>query len=198
VALPDQTAVKARLRIENDVEDDDIDSMRASASATIEEKVGRPITATERTWVIESPSSNWDGCTPVYRFFLPLYPVTHEETSEGNTLVTITDADDEEVTDFRVNTRTGLIVATESTVFDNWPYTVTAMVGLDLMDDYETRIEPKLSQAFLDLCADWYQRRNPAALAEGAGGGVITQWQSLGVPERICKQLDAFRLAKAH
>jgi hypothetical protein len=196
VALPDLQAVKDRLRIENDVEDDDLELMMASALATIEERVGRPVTATERTWVLESPHSNWDGVTPVYRFFLPLYPVMHE--GSGGDLVTITDADDEEITDFRVNTRTGLVVATESTVWDNWPYTVTAQVGLDLMDDYSTRIEPKLSQAFLDLCADWYQRRNPGALAEGAGGGVITQWQTLGVPERICKQLDAFRLAKAH
>jgi hypothetical protein len=196
VALPDLQAVKDRLRIENDVEDDDLTIMMASALATIEERVGRPVTATERTWVLESPHSNWDGVTPVYRFFLPLYPVMHE--GSGGDLVTITDADDEEIVDFRVNTRTGLVVATESTVWDNWPYTVTAQVGLDLMDDYATRIEPKLSQAFLDLCADWYQRRNPGALAEGAGGGVITQWQSLGVPERICKQLDAFRLAKAH
>jgi hypothetical protein len=196
MALPDLQAVKDRLRIENDVEDDDLELMMASALATIEERVGRPVTATERTWVLESPHSNWDGVTPVYRFFLPLYPVMHE--GSGGDLVTITDADDEEITDFRVNTRTGLVVATESTVWDNWPYTVTAQVGLDLMDDYSTRIEPKLSQAFLDLCADWYQRRNPGALAEGAGGGVITQWQTLGVPERICKQLDAFRLAKAH
>jgi hypothetical protein len=196
VALPDLQAVKDRLRIENDVEDDDLTIMMASALATIEERVGRPVTATERTWVLESPHSNWDGVTPVYRFFLPLYPVMHE--GSGGDLVTITDADDEEIVDFRVNTRTGLVVATESTVWDNWPYTVTAQVGLDLMDDYATRIEPKLSQAFLDLCADWYQRRNPGALAEGAGGGVITQWQTLGVPERICKQLDAYRLTKAH
>jgi hypothetical protein len=196
MSLPDLQAVKDRLRIEHDVEDDDLTIMLASALATIEERVGRPVTATERTWVLESPHSNWDGVTPVYRFFLPLYPVTHE--GSAGDLVTITDADDEEITDFRVNTRTGLVVATESTVWDNWPYTITAQVGLDLMDDYATRIEPKLSQAFLDLCADWYQRRNPGALAEGAGGGVITQWQSLGVPERICKQLDAFRLAKAH
>jgi hypothetical protein len=196
MALPDLQAVKDRLRIENDVEDDDLEIMRDSALATITEAVGRPIEAAERTWVLESPHSNWDGVTPVYRFFLPLYPVMHE--GSAGDLVTITDADDEEITDFRVNTRTGLVVATESTVWDNWPYTVTAQVGLDLMDDYATRIEPKLSQAFLDLCADWYQRRNPGALAEGAGGGVITQWQSLGVPERICKQLDAFRLAKAH
>jgi hypothetical protein len=196
MSLPDLTALKARLRIENDVENDDLTIMLASALATITEAVGRPIEAAERTWVLESPSSNWDGVTPVYKFFLPLYPVMHE--GSGGDLVTITDADDVEVTDFRVNTVAGLIVGTDGWVFDNWPYTVTAMVGLDLMDDYATRIEPKLSQAFLDLCADWYQRRNPGALAEGAGGGVITQWQTLGVPERICKQLDAFRLAKAH
>jgi hypothetical protein len=195
VALPDLQAVKDRLRIENDVEDDDLDLMLASALATIEERVGRPVTAAERTFVMESPRSNWDEVTPVYRFFLPLYPVMHE--GSGGDLVTIFDADDEEILDFRVNTQTGLIVATEDTVFDNWPYTITAQVGLSLMPDYETRVEPKLSQAFLDLCADWYQRRNPGALAEGAGGGVITQWQTLGVPERICKQLEAFRLAKA-
>jgi hypothetical protein len=195
MSLPTRDQVKDRLRIENDVEDDDIDIMLASARATIEERVGRPIEAASRTFVMESPRSNWDEVTPVYRFFLPLYPVMHE--GSGGDLVTIFDADDEEILDFRVNTRTGLIVATESTVFDNWPYTITAQVGLSLMPDYETRVEPKLSQAFLDLCADWYQRRNPGALAEGAGGGVITQWQTLGVPERICKQLEAFRLAKA-
>jgi len=191
MSLPDLQALKDRLRIETDVEDDDLTLMMDSALASIEESVGRPITTAERSWTLESPQSNWDGVTPAYRFFLPLYPVDGES-------VTITDADEESVTDFRVNAATGLIVATESTVFDNWPYTVTADVGLDLMAAYSTRIEPKLSQAFLDLCADWYQRRNPGALAEGAGGGVITQWQTLGVPERICKQLDAFRLAKAH
>jgi hypothetical protein len=194
MSLPSLQELKDRLRIENDAEDDDLEVMRDSALAVIEERVGRPLEVTERTWVLESPSSNWDGVTPVYRFFLPLYPVLHEEDD----LVTITDADDAAVTDFRVNAATGLIVATESTVFDNWPYTVTAPVGLELLPDYSTRVEPKLSQAFLDLCADWYQRRNPGALAEGAGGGVITQWQTLGVPERICKQLDAYRLTKAH
>jgi uncharacterized phiE125 gp8 family phage protein len=191
MSLPDLTAVKDRLRIETDVEDDDLTIMLASALATIEEAVGRPIESAERTWILEAPTSNWDGMTSVYRFFLPLYPVEEES-------VTIEDADGEAITDFRLNPTTGLIVATESTVWDNWPYTVTATVGLDLLPAYATRVEPKLSQAFLDLCADWYQRRNPGALAEGAGGGVITQWQTLGVPERICKQLDAFRLAKAH
>ena len=195
MSLPDDDAVKAYLRIENDTENSVIASFRLSAAAFIEEFVGRPITATERTWVIESPSSNWDGVTPATRFFLPLYPVLDEDSS--GPLTTITDADDVEVTDFRVNAATGLVVATGGTSFDNWPYTVTATVGLSLMAGYATRVEPKLAQAFLDLCADWYQRRNPGALAEGAGGGVITQWQTLGVPERICKQLEPYRLARA-
>lgn len=197
MSLPDRAAVKLRLRIENDVEDDDIDLMILSATATIEEYIGRPIYATDRTWVMESPSANWDGVTPVYRFFLPLFPVLNEG-SAGPDLVTISDADDVAVTDFRVNTQVGLIVATGSTVFDNWPYTVTATVGLDLMDSFATRIEPKLSQAFLDLCADWYQRRNPNASMEAGGGGVVTQYAMLGVPERVCRQLDPYRLAKAH
>lgn len=190
MALPNRQAVKDRLRIENDVEDDDLDLMLASAQATIEETIGRPVTAAERTFVIEYPSANWDGMTTADKFFLPLYPVDPDT-------VEILDADSVAVTDFRVNAVTGLIISTGS-AFDNFPYTVTATVGLSLMDGFATRVEPKLSQAFLDLCADWYQRRNPGALAEGAGGGVITQWQTLGVPERICRQLDAYRLARAH
>lgn len=193
MALPNRTQVKARLRVENDAEDDDIDLMIASAQAFIEEFVGRPLTATEQTFVIECPRgwSGWPSCTS---FFLPLYPVKHTAPD----LVEITDADSVAFTDFRVDTATGRIIATSSAVFDTFPYTVTATVGLDLMPDYATRIEPNLAQAFLDLCADWYQRRNPGALAEGAGGGVITQWQTLGVPKRICEQLDPYRLVRAH
>ena len=155
MALPDLTAVKARLRIESDVEDDDLTLMMASALAVITETTGRPIEATEKTWLIEDPTRSDLGYTD--RFSLPLYPV--EEDS-----VEITDADGDAVTDFRVNLVTGMVVATGSTVFNNFPYEVTATVGLDLMDDYATRVEPKLSQALIDLCADWYQRRNPAAI----------------------------------
>lgn len=190
MSLPDRDAVKEYLRIENDTEDSVVDSFLLSAVGFIEEFTGRPIEATERTWTIEQRVA---GCA-VTSFFLPLYPVLHE----ADTLVTITDADDVEVIDFRVNTALGKVIATNSASFDNFPYTVVATVGLELMADYSTRVEPKLSQAVLDLCADWYQRRNPAALAEGAGGGVITQWQTLGVPERICQQLEPYRLAKAY
>jgi hypothetical protein len=191
VSLPNRQAVKDRLRMEHNEEDDDIDIMMASALATITEAVGRPIEATERTFVIECPTRYADYPAPACTsFFLPLYPVDPDT-------VDIVDADSDAVTDIRVNAVTGKVHATGAG-FSNFPFTVTAEVGLSLMADYETRVEPKLAQAFIDLCADWYQRRNPGALAEGAGGGVITQWQTLGVPERICKQLEAFRLAKAH
>jgi hypothetical protein len=197
VALPDLTAVKARLRIENDVEDDDLEIMRESAAAFIEEYIGRPIAATERTFTIEGigPENISSG-----KMFLPMYPVLHD----GDDLVTITDADDEAFTDFRVNTQTGMIVATEGTRFDNFPYTVTATVGLELLPGYSTRVEPNLSQAFLDLCSDWYQRRNPGAFTEAAGGGVMTQWlgqgaggqASAGVPSRVMSQLTMYQIAR--
>src|SRR5262245_51027303 len=122
MSLPDTDAIKARLRIENTVEDGDIAIMRDSALAVIESKIGRPLEAAERTFVIESPSANWDGVTPVSTFFLPLYPVKDSDAD----LVTITDADDNDVTGFRVNAATGKITATGSTVFANFPYTVTA------------------------------------------------------------------------
>lgn len=194
--LPDRDLVKLYLRIENDEEDALVDSFIASATAFITEFVGRPLEATEREFVIEGPGRTWDGWPSCTSFFLPLYPVQIEDSS--GPLTVITDADDEAVTDFRVDAVTGRIIATNNTAFSNFPLTVTATVGLDLLEDYATRVEPKLSQALLDLCADWYQRRNPGALAEGAGGGVITQWQTLGVPERICKQLEPYRLARAH
>ena len=77
MALPDLDAVKLRLRIENDEEDDDLELMMASAQAFIEEFCGRPITATEREFVIEAPSS-FDCGVPCTSFFLPLYPVDPE------------------------------------------------------------------------------------------------------------------------
>lgn len=196
MALPDLQAVKDRLRIDRAIEEEDADLevMRASAKAVILEAVGRPLEAEEREFVVEEPRGYCDPwTTPCRSFHLPLYPVKHADPD----LVTITDADDEEVTDFRVDVNTGRIIATNSTVFSNFPHTVTATVGLSLLPDYTTRVEPMLAQAFLDLIADWYQRRNPGALAEGAGGGVITQWQTLGVPERVCRMLDPYRLAKA-
>lgn len=197
MALPSVAEIKARLRIETDVEDADLALMLASALGTIEEITGRPITATERTFVIESPATNWDGVVAVTKFFLPLYPVDPDT-------VTIEDADGDAITEFRVNPATSLITSTGSG-FSNFPFTVTADVGLSLMAGYATRVEPILSQVILDLCADWYQRRNPAALAEGAGGGVMTQWmgqgmggmESPGVPMRITQMLQPYRLARA-
>jgi hypothetical protein len=199
MALPSLQQIKDRLRIENDVEDDDLEVMRESAAAFIEEYIGRPIAATEREFTIENigPDNISSG-----KMFLPMYPVLHEDDD----LVTITDADDEAFTDFRVNTQTGMIVATDGARFDNFPYTVTATVGLELLPGYATRVEPNLSQAFLDLCADWYQRRNPGAFTEGAGGGVMTQWlgqgaggqASAGVPSRVMSQLTMYQIPRAY
>jgi hypothetical protein len=187
MSLPDRDAVKLRLRIEDDVEDDDLDLMMGAATAVIVSYIGRPLDAAERTWTIEDPRALPGRL--VTRLILPLWPIEDDS-------VEITDADGEAVTDFRVNLTTGVVFATPGTWFGTFPYTVTATTGLSLLPDYGTLIEPAIGAAFLDLCADWYQRRNTAALAEGAGGGVITQWQPVGIPERVCEQLWPYRLIR--
>jgi hypothetical protein len=145
--------------------------------------------------VIEYPYPSWRGEGVTY-FQLPMYPVKHQDTD----LVVVVDGDGNTIdtANYRVNTETGLVVALGSTVFDTWPYTVTAKVGLVLFDDYETRVEPLLSAAYFDLFADWYQRRSPNAFAEGAGGGVITQYNQLGVPDRVCQILETLRRSLVH
>lgn len=204
MSLPSRDEVKARLRIENDVENDDIDLMIASATSFIEEYTGRPIYSTERTWVLEFPGPDW-ARQSTNRIFLPLYPMLEEDSS--GPLTTITDADgvDVDVANFRVNAQKGMITAINGTRFGTWPYTVTATVGLEFMDDFATRVEPNLSQALMDLIADWYQRRSPGAFTEGAGGGVMTQWmgtgtggmESVGTPARALDNLKMYRLIKA-
>ena len=188
---PSTQECKDRARIEHDIEDADIDLIRDGINAIIEEKVGRPVAAASRTWVIEDPRSH--PLEIVQAFLIPTYPVKHADTD----LVTIVDADNVSVTDFRVNTETGLVVSLGSG-FNNWPYTVTAKVGLDLMARYAERIEPKLTAAFFDLFLDFYQRRSPNAFAEGAGGGVITQYNQLGLPERVCQVLESIRRGMIH
>ena len=148
MSLPDLQQLKDRLRIEHDVEDDDLELMRASALAFIEEFTGRPIYATERTFVIDGPGTNWDGETASATFFLPLYPV-------DPATVGMTDGDDVAVdaADFRVNGVTGRVAGIGTASFSSFPMTVTATVGLSLMDGFATRVEPKLAQARAQLAA---------------------------------------------
>ncbi len=199
MALPTVDDVKLVLRIENDVEDTTLQAMLDRACALVVGHLGRPYEAIERTWVDEGGRVRAYGrlralTVPV----TPIDPASLEIVDDdGTTLVAGTDYRAPRAWD-------GVVRAMPGMTFSIAPYTLTANVGLaasfgsDGQVDYETVIEPVLAFAVIDTVADWYQRRNPAALSEGAGGGVITQWQGAGVglTSRACEALDQWKLPR--
>jgi hypothetical protein len=189
MALPTKTELKAMLRIQSTAEDTLLDLMLARATALVQAHLGRPIeTVEDRETIVEEVSA----CGTQL-----VIPVTPFDPAS----VVVTDADDAVVdaSTYRVGSGwTGVLRATSGQRFGNPPYRITADTGLatSTEPDYATMLEPLVSQAILDACQDWYQRRNPGAQAEGAGGGVYTQWQQMGLPERVRAALAPLRLVR--
>jgi pyridoxal/pyridoxine/pyridoxamine kinase len=111
----------------------------------------------------------------------------------------ITDADDLviEDTDYSIDYRIGVISAATGISFATYPYTVVATVGLSAHPDYADFIEPVINAAILDIVADRWNRRNPAASNESEGGGVGTSYRGVGIPERVQEMLEPFRMVRA-
>jgi uncharacterized phiE125 gp8 family phage protein len=192
MALPTVADCKNYLRIEHTAEDVMLAGWLAQAIAAVEAELGRPVQYLNKTWVLECEPSHVSAT----RLFVPQYPVATEDSSAGTADLTLTDADGTvlvEDTDYRLDTRTGWITAIDS-CFTNYPYTIVADVGLEALPEYTARIEPAIAAAVLDVVADRYQRRNPAAQAEGAGGGVYTQQQQVGLPERVKDALAPWKV----
>jgi hypothetical protein len=199
--LLDVADLKSYLRIEHDVDDGLLARLLASAEAAIAAHVDRPLGADEQTVVLEAPDAvsrglARDGARARTTLRLPVTPVAPDPApvvidGEGRTLSVGTGAG----ADLRLTAATGLLTSATGAALDRFPYTVTAYVGLGTRRDYGAVVQPALAQAACDLVADWYQRRNPAAAAEGAGGGVYTQYAQgqLGIPARILEQLAPFR-----
>lgn len=180
MALPTIVELKGLLRIQSTAEDTVLTLLLAQATALVEGMIGRPITAIARTFVDEAQTQQVYG--HVTKLLVPVTPV------DWSTLV-VTDVDltvlveDE---DYRVgDVWTGEIFAMPGIAFANGPYTLDAEVGLSFTAEYAARMEPVISLGILDLACDLWHRRNPAAQAEGAGGGVYTQYASGGIPQRV-------------
>jgi NAD(P)H-dependent FMN reductase len=194
MALPTKTELKAYLRIQTTAEDTLLDALLARATALIEAHLGRPITAAARTFVDEAETGVAYG--QVTTLLIPVTPVLLTGTpptivdGEGTTLSS--------TTDYRLpaDQWSGLIRARDGIVFNVRPYTITATVGLSAATDYATRIEPVIGAALIDLAADLWHRRNPAAQAEGAGGGVYTQFAQVGIPPRVAEMLAPFTVVR--
>jgi hypothetical protein len=194
MALPDLAALKRYVKKQTSEEDTLLASILLQAKAMAAAFVRRPIIAEERTFVLDHPSQY--PTRSVGLLHLPIYPVA-EESSDVTALV-ITDNDGDELvvdTDYRLDLRTGRITGINF-AFGVWPYTVVATVGLSAYPEYEDQIEPVISAAILDIAADLYQRRNPAATNESTGGGVSTSYAG-GIPERVKDMLRPFVMARA-
>lgn len=192
MALPTVADAKAYLRIEHTAEDTMLTGMLASATAAVEAELGRPIETEQRTFVLEcNPNRVSDT-----KLFVPLYPIAVDDSSAGTSDLTLTDSESTlliEDSDYRLDVRTGVITAV-SQCFTRYPYTIVADVGLAALPEYATKIEPAINAAILDVVADRYQRRSPAATEEATGGGVTTTYAETGLPARVREMLAPWRL----
>lgn len=181
MALLSVANAKDYLRIQDTAEDTPLAAWLLSCVAAVEAEIGTPITAEERTFVVERSLSN-------RQIFVPLYPIAGEDSAGGIAALTIEDKDGTvllEDTDYRLDHRSGVITAIES-CFTAYPYTITAWVGLSALAEYSTKVEPIVNAAILDLLADRYQRRNPAATNEDASAPSqsFTTFNP-GLPQRV-------------
>lgn len=178
--------VRAYLRVQTTAEDDLLAVLIEQAQAEIESYIDRPIYRRELTVTDHGEMMRAYGV--LTELVIPVTPVDVDSVAitdnEGNTV------DDDTYT---VDANTGLVRAINGTTFSAPPYAITCEVGLETRDDFEITIRPALSAVMLDLVADAYQRRSTAAQAEGSGGGVYTQWQMVGMPERAAMRLDKYR-----
>lgn len=202
MALATVTECKLYLKIQGSGEDTLLTGLLASAIVSVEAYLRRPILAEERTFILDRPATA--AYRTVHQLFLPIYPVAVLDSSASTEDLVIVDDDGTtlaEDTDYRLDVRTGILTALSEGAtygtFTTFPYTVTAYVGLSADPAYEDRIEPAVNAAIIDLVADRYQRRSPAATNETTGGGVSSSYDGSGLPRRVTDLLAPFRMARA-
>lgn len=163
--------VKDYLRIQHDAEDGVIEMLLASAKAAISGWLQRPLAIEERTFVVETKTYHGAHYSVARVVQLPMFPL--------EALESMFDADGDDISlDVAVNSRSGTIRYNDSSEFGNGPYTIKGTFGLAGYDEYETSIEPVINQAIIDVVADLWHRRNPAASAEREGGGIAVEYSN--------------------
>jgi hypothetical protein len=189
--------IKRYLRIQTDEENPLLLGLINSGIALVEAWIGRPIEARPMTFT-DSGVDMFDR--PLAKLRVPVTPVS--------SLLSVVDDDGGAVdlTRLRVDTVTGLVAYKDKSTFNNGPYTITASVGLSASPQYRFGASAAIQQAVVDIVADLYQRRNPAASREAEGGGIAVDYNPVqrGVgadnaredllPERTAAMLAPFRL----
>jgi uncharacterized phiE125 gp8 family phage protein len=184
--LPDLEDIKTYLRLETDIEDDLVDQLNLTAQALVEQHLKVPLGSDSRTfyarWPLEGRRKE-----VMTRLTIPVVPCASSAT--------ITDIDGEEVDSdtYTIDSRTGYVETVRWSYFDNGPYDITVNVGWEQHPDYNTRIDPLLRQAVLDLASDLYSRRNPGAIYEQSGGQVSITYTEADIPNRTKTLLTALQ-----
>lgn len=190
MALPTVNDLIAYLRIESEestAETGLLTNLLARAKAAVEAWLDVPIST------LSDQEFTDEGCTDPFGPSLRKLLVPYSPIDATSVVVEDKDGDTVVATDYRVKGLTGEIIADPGVLFTNPPYTITCDVGLATHPQYGTRIEPVLSQAILDLAADYYHARNPRASSESAGGGASTSYTDKIMPERVRLALQPYR-----
>jgi hypothetical protein len=192
--------VKFDLKIENDDEDEDVESRIDSAEALVRGYVRRPLTLEAFSRIIEAPKEI--GYRALRQISLPIYPLASPGMSAGNYSadgdVEILDVDLDLVSpdDYRVERHTGIIYAASTFQWLDYPYSISWVAGLGARPDYETFVVPLLRKAIFDVVRDNYLRRNPVAQTESTGGGVATNYFNHGIPKQVQDALDLVKMKR--
>lgn len=189
MALVTTAEIKTYLRIEHTAEDTMLDSLLAWAKGLAQRVIGVPLAAgSARDFIDDGEMVRAYGQR--LALSVPKFPFT---TADPDAPVVVdADGDTVDAATYRLEPLSGRIIALDGYSFDNPPYTITAKVGLDAHPDYTEEIEPTLNLALLDLVADRYQRRNPAASSETDNGKSVSFAGEL-IPARVWGALVALR-----
>ena len=184
MTLPTLQNLKDYLKVETTAEDTALTAMLSRATGIVEQYLGRPITAREVTVTDRGRT----GCAVVklLGFVCPI------DTGEA---ITVKDADDATVasTTYTVDGETAVFYAEPGESFGNPPYSLTFTAGLSARVDYEAVVEPAISQAILDVAADFWRRR-VGNVSQASSVGDSEAYSGDPIPARTKLLIDSFRL----
>jgi len=190
MSLPTVQNLKDHLRIMGSAENTVLTDILADAKADVEDYIGRPITAVEKSYEDEVEMDVLYGS--VTRLLLPEAPVS----SDTEDAPVITDGDGATVStdDYTWDYESGIVRAVEGVTFSNPPYTIVATVGLSADPDYASRIERLVRRVILELAGSMYVNRTPATVAETAGGGTSRTFVQASYAPAILGKLERLRM----
>lgn len=192
--------VRDWLKIETTAFDAQLQNLLDDVYSALQGYVRRPLGLELSSEVFERPLNA--GVVPIRSLFLSEFPLAVPGDSAANYSVSdaleLTDGDGTLVptTDYRVDTRYGVIRGVDTFVFDTWPYTAVYAWGLGARADYDPTVLRALRLATQDLCSEYWSHRTPSATQEMAGGGVLSQYEARGLTARVQSLLKPYRLTR--